>query len=309
MRVNGTEHVGFLAGDASYSYPVPSNGTYSFELEHPCACDLGTVDFSSVNDDAVKITVAGASDSVYACNNTPLLLTASLATGAPISSILWSFSDDTYCHAEGNTFYHTFRDEEGQYDIRATVTDENGCPITGTLTLTSHGNSVEAGWLEAPGSPVCPYVDYRMLHFSSGNAGFDYVNANYQWNIGDYPTLASRPAYHTANYTVLVKDKYGCKEHAQNAVVFKNRPTAIIVTDKPKYCVGDNVTLYGAPGPDTNDCTFEWDILDPEGNRLTREKPTTSFPAALSGTYEVKLHVTNSQGCDATANPAYITVY
>ena len=308
MTVNGTP-ISFYAHDASYTYPISYNGNYLFQLTQPYHCPLETVVFNTFNNDVLTITASNGSDPIRTCENTPLILTAGLSSGAPISSTLWSFSDGTFFKESGNHFYHTYIKSFIPYTVTAEVLDQNGCPVSRTVTLQSFANSIEDGRLFAPGSPVCPYVSYRSLSFRSENSGFERDDANYQWNIGHYPNLYSRQTFYTANYTVLATDKNFCKEHAQKEVIFKTRPTAIIVADMYKCCIGDKVKLYGAPGPDSNNYVFAWDIKDPHGNHTTSSTATVTLSASMVGSYEINLNVTNNQGCDADASTAYITVY
>lgn len=309
MTVNGVPCISFPAHNASYTYPISTNGSYTFQLTQPHNCPLATVVFNTVNNDELIITASNGSNPVRTCDNTPLVLTANLSSGAPISSTLWSFSDGTYFKENGNTFYHTYETSLSQYYVTAEVLDQNGCPISGSVSMYSYTNSIETGSLSSPGNPVCPYVSSRTLTFTSDNSDFDENTASYQWNIGYYPNQYSRPTSFTANYTVLVTDNNFCKEHAQKEVIFKTRPTAIIVADMYKCCIGDKVKLYGAPGPDSNDYIFAWDIKDPNGNHTTPSTATVTLSASVVGTYEINLNVTNNQGCDADASTVYITVY
>ncbi len=256
MTVNGVPCISFPAHNASYTYPISTNGSYTFQLTQPHNCPLATVVFNTVNNDELIITASNGSNPLRTCDNTPLILTATLASGTPISSTLWSFSDGTFFKENGNTFYHTYFYANSPYTVTASVLDQNGCSISKTITIQSLGNSIETGSLDASGNPVCPYVSSRALTFHSDNMGFNANTANYLWNIGSYPNQNSRPTYYTANYTVLVTDDNFCKEHAQKEVIFKTRPTAIIVADMYKCCIGDKVKLYGAPGPDSNDYIF-----------------------------------------------------
>lgn len=308
MTVNGSP-ISFYAHDTSYTYPISNNGRYVFRLTQPYNCPLETVVFNTVNNDVLTITASNGSNPVRTCDNSPLILTANLSSGAPISSTLWSFSDGTFFKEDGNEFCHTYSHHNHIYNVTAEVLDQNGCPINSTISIRAYENCLEHGSLYASGNPVCPYVSSRALTFHSDNMGFNANTANYLWNIGSYPNQISRPTYYTANYTVLATDNNFCKEHAQKEVIFKTRPTAIIVADKYNCCIGDKVKLYGAPGPDSNDYIFAWDIKDPNGSHTTPSTATVTLSASVVGTYEINLNVTNNQGCDADASTVYIIVH
>ena len=310
MTVNGSP-ISFYAHDASYIYPISNNGSYGFQLTQPYNCPLATVVFNTVNNDALTITASNGSNPVRTCDNTPLILTAALVSGTPISSTTWSFSDGTYFKETGNVFSHTFAAYPSpSYQITATVLDINGCPITNTISINSYSNTIERGDLIVHGEKVCPFVSYRNLEFHSNNTNFDYTTASYYWNLSSSASSSLYySVYNTGNYLVTVFDNNFCKEQAQNEAVFKTRPTAIIVADMYKCCIGDKVKLYGAPGPDSNDYIFAWDIKDPNGNHTTPSTATVTLSASVVGTYEINLNVTNNQGCDADASTVYITVY
>lgn len=310
MNVNGEPDVSFHAHDDTYSYPVPSNGSYTFQLIQPYHCDLGTVVFDNVIDELIITASNGSENPVRTCENTPLVLTATLASGYFVDSVLWRFSDGTYYEESGSSFYHTYGTINNQYMVTAYVKDQNGCLVDTTIAVEPHNNDLETGRLTIPSEdPVCPYVLSKQLTFTAIPGPFYPNQSTYQWNVGNYPNTNSRPTYFTYNYSVVVTNNNFCKEHAQLDVLFKTRPTAIIVADKYKCCIGDKVKLYGAPGPDSNDYVFAWNILDPNGNHTTPSTASTSFAASVAGTYEINLNVTNNQGCDADATTVFITVY
>lgn len=301
--------VTFSASTGSHHYPVSSSGSYTFQLTQPMNCPLGTVVYNAV--DRLLITTSnGTTSPVPACNNLPLTMTASLSSGAPITSVTWTFSDGTFFVETGDTFSHTFSSLNNQYHITATTMDGNGCQVDTTFTVKSYDNVLETGSIEVePGDPVCPYVSSKKISFTSDNPQFTPDGKTYLWNPGGTMSTNHQLAFYTANYTVLVTDNHFCKEHAETDVVFKNRPTAIIVTDRQECCIGDKVVLHGATGPDSNRLTYAWTIRDPNNNPTDVSTATTTLPTSVAGNYTVDLKVTNEESCSADASTVYITVH
>ena len=309
MKVNGVPCINFLAHDATYTHSVSPSGSYTFQLTQPFNCLLGTVTFNNTFRDRLYVTASnGSANPVRTCDNSPLVLTASLQSGTPIAQTTWTFSDGTWFEEDGNTFYHTYPMANSLYTVTASVLDQNGCPISKTVSIHSAMNRIEEGSLIVAGSPVCPYEDSRLLTFVSSNSAFNPSTAHFAWNP-TAPDHYTRPTYYTANYSVVVTDNNFCKEQAQKEVTFKTRPTAIIVADSYKCCVGDRVKLFGAPGPDSSEYLFDWTVQDPNGGHAYYSSATVTLRPTIPGTYTINMNIMNNQGCSADASTVHITVY
>ncbi len=302
------------AGDESATFNVSVSGTYVFQMTQPYNCNLGEVSISTTASDVLVVTATnGTAGPVITCDNTPLQLSAALVSGNPISSVRWSFNDGsngTYFDEDlGNTFYHTFNNQSAEYTVTATVKDENGCDVVGNVNVKSFVNNLMPGVLvENPSARLCAGSS-KSLTYKRGNT---IPAGTYTWNIPNYnPTSATQSVSQTGTYIADVTNNHFCVGHAQRNVVFYSLPTAIIWGVRPNYCQGDNVDVHGATGPDSNNYTYDWSIVDPNGYSLPHlpNDATISFSASVVGQYTINLTVTSNQGCSSTAQPVTVQVY
>lgn len=302
--------INFAAGSESYTYNTGAGGTFTFTLLQPVAtCPLGTVTITNQPTDVLSVEAIDRTGTPWiACDNLPIGFTASLSSGYQISETKWEFSDGTFYNKEGDQFQHTFKSQSNNYTVTATVKEENGCNVNGTTTVRAYSNNLLPGNLsESPTGKLCP-GDIKRLTYVPTTTQYNPV---YTWNVNNNtPTSDSYVEItNTTDVMVSVTNDHYCIAQARKNVVYKNRPVAVIRTDRIRYCVYDNVVLHGAPGPDSNTCQYNWTVLDPDGIQVSvSNQATVNFTALKNGTYTVDLTVSNNEGCSATAQTVYIEV-
>ena len=324
----GNEHIKFTVNESgscefdfsvkSYDYPVFSNGDYIFTLdivvngEH-YTCTYDTIHFTTINNTTLTISTANTPNQTLTCDNTPIELTVTPTPYFPIASTTWNFGDGTKYTETGSSINHTFSSTSSNnpYTVSATVMDVNGCPIyTNTpLVITASSNNAMLNKLDALGTEVCPNHPRTIQFEYLGNA---LTSRDFYWNgASSFTTSYTYQTYNTGLYTGIAVNNYYCHVQDNINVTFKNKPTAIIVTEKQKYCMGEKVMLYGASGPDSADCSYSWDIINiSTGQIIYRNTATSSFTPTMAGSYDIKLCVTNNTtGCSDCANTVTITVY
>lgn len=113
---------------------------------------------------------------------------------------------------------------------------------------------------------------------------------HYRWNTGD--TLAYTTALNTGNFTVTVKDGYGCSATATaNVVVYPVPDAAFTSTQVSAF-------NYAFTPADTNNTTYAWQFGD--GGSSNLQAPQHTY--ADTGSYTVLLTVTDTNGCNASLN-------
>lgn len=172
-----------------------------------------------------------------------------------------------------------------------TVTDANGCTVTGDAVVSSIGGAELS----------TEFTDVSCNGFSDGTATVIAANGtepySYSWNTVPAQITATATGLVAGTYTATVTEDNGCIGFVQVVV---SQPTAIIpvVSSVPGSCGLPNgtatVTASGGVGP----YTFSWDS-DPAQTDATAT-------GLLAGDYTVT--VTDATGCIAEATVEVINV-
>lgn len=325
--LTGTEHISFTVtghspcdfdfSEKTYDYTVSTNGTYAFTLNitvdgQPYTCTYPPVIFNTINNSTVSISSSNSWNQHQTCNNTPIEFTASCNTISPITSTHWQFSDGTFITVNGNKINHTFSNNYGvsNYTVIATVDDANGCPINSMpFNIVSYPNNLNPYSLDPVGNMVCPNTA-RYIIFQQWGTPPPYCY--YYWNGSMSSSYDYQYAtFVTGDYSTIAINNYFC--HAQDMinVKFKNKPTAVIVTEKEDFCTGETVILYGATGPDSNDYTYLWRVKNINNGIIYQYTTATAFfNPPNNGNYEISLEITSiSSDCFDTATHKIIKVH
>lgn len=317
--LDGTRTVTIRFNNSDYTFPLSvetytiinvAPGIYPIRLmkygsslvNGSSGCDIGTATLIPMPH-TLTITTANSIYNTYTCNNTPIQLTATMSDDSRIQSTTWSFSDGSSIRRRRNTVYHTFGYDEyhpdnNTYNVTATVKDEVGCDVTGSISITSFKDEIISGVSAnkiqiISSNPVCPNTTPVELQYSGTPA----TPASYNWTYPDDHN-STYDVFHTDDYYLYLEDAHYCKAEARKNVGFLNKPQANIVTERTFYCLGETIALYGAPDPDSNDYTFLWTITDPLGATVTKNTATAFFTANLLGNYSVHLEINNSSCSD-----------
>ena len=316
------DHITCPVSQSTITYIYPgSGGHFEFTLVdydgQPLSCPLGSTDITNSSSLPVDVTSANTVDERWTCNNTAILLTASLPSPHTIQQSHWVFDDNGTClDVYGNSVYHTFEYDAVYpppptvYNTIVTVTDENGCAHNGGLTIKSFDNCLknESLVIHTPDIPVCPETEVIIQYNASGSTPL--CDATYNWSTNPFISYTNtHKTYYTDDYSVTVTNDRYCKTEASVNVPFKNQPSALIIPKKYYYCTGETVTLHGEPDL-TNTYSYLWTVcLNGTNQCSTYTTGTVTFPAGnTSRTYTVNMTITNSEGCSAQADPVTITV-
>ncbi len=145
---------------------------------------------------------------------------------------------------------------------------------------------------------VCPGVPVTFLSTSNSNAP---GTSNYYWDFGDgYSSTSSNPT-HTFpgtgyyNISLTVTNSYGCVSSlAQNAFIHVfTAPVAAFSVSNNYFCKPPAAVVFTNNSTGNPTLTSQW--FWGNGNSLISSSPTYTYNS--SGSYNVKLIVTDGNGC------------
>ena len=242
---------------------------------------------------------ANAGSNTSVCSGTCTILSGSATGGTPGYTYSWSpttslsnpnIAGPNACPTTTTTY-------------ALTVTDDNGCTGTDTVTVTVNSSTVVADFSGTPTTGCVPLA----VNFSDLSTG---GVLSYLWDFGDGDTSTAISPSHIYNnpgtYTVslMVSDTCGSDTETKTGyiVVTGQSPEANFIADNTSPCSGTAVQF-------TAQCTgtvtsYAWDFGD--GDTSTDTNPTHTYQTTSSCT--VTLTVTGSCGTDTETKTGYITV-
>jgi gliding motility-associated-like protein len=232
--------------------------------------------------DAQANVTVSAAPLFQVCQNEEVCFESfSLPSGVPL---LWDFGDGNT--AIGFNICHTWA-QPGTYEVVGKLVS---CGFDSTVVSITVLPIPTAAF--APPATGCPGEMVAFSNLSSGAVG-------HEWDFGDgsSSTLVSPEHVYDSAGTyqacLTVTSANGCRETVCQSVSIAAPPEPDFTVDNPG-CAGDMVAFANASSPDVAICA--WNFGD--GNSSGSCNPQHAFSAA--GTYNVRLSVTNADGCTAT---------
>lgn len=277
--------------DPVHTYAAP--GTYTVQLT------VRNLSTGCMHTRAIQVIIADeeaafSASQTEVCAGSSITFTATQRHPDGIRNYYWDFGDGS--GDMGNPVNHTYL-LSGYYTVRLIITDAAGCNDTTVLTNYIRVNGPVANFNAAvPGSCMMTVVTFNDLSTTDGI----HPITEWAWNYGDgnTSTLFAPPFTHAyaagGNYAVslTVKDAAGCTSSItkENHLVIST-PVAAFRTIDTLSCPGSGVVFSNqSTGPGLS---YHWDFGD--GNTATSVTPTHAY--AASGTYSVKLRITDQYGC------------
>jgi gliding motility-associated-like protein len=234
-----------------------------------------------------------------------------LTTGI-IKSWLWDFGDNTTSALQNPTHKYT---ASGNYPVRLTVTDYNGCASVSDPQSIHIAVKPVAGFVVS--TPDCP--GQTITFNSASSKATEGVINNWAWDFGDN-TKASftngQAVTHTyslpGTYTVklAVNTDVGCVSDTLATIITVN-PLPVVDFTVPDVCLADGSAPFADNSTIADNTeagfTYLWDFGDANAtalnNRSTLKTPRHTYTAV--GLYNVKLTVTSATGCSATLQKSF----
>jgi PKD repeat protein len=262
-----------------YSQP----GTYTVKLWTGNAS--GCVDSASM---AVTIypRAAVSFTAPNSCGNKGVVFTdqSSIAKGKIVGR-LWKFGDGSTSTQNNVTKYYA---AAGAYTVTLIETTDKGCQDSATKIVTIYA-SPKADFTSAD---VCLGATNNFINTSSVPSG---STVKYTWTFdGADTTHARNPSYafrDTGDHTALliVETNTGCRDSLEKNIKVYALPQVSI----SKITHANDVNFSVS---DSTLDSYSWDFGD--GKSSTVKNPIHTYSA--TGTYTVKLKVTNANGCEKT---------
>lgn len=213
----------------------------------------------------------------------------------PITNWLWDFGDGTTSTAQNPV--HTYS-TLGNYTVSLTVT--NG---TCTHTTTHLVGAVD----ESPdfASVITTSCKGVTIYFGAINLNYSNVTS-YDWNFGNGTSLTTTvnsggnyyyiPGYYTVS--LVITDVNGCKDTIVKPNYIRiNGPVAGFAAANPTGCAGFTTLFNDLTTTDGLNAIVNWKWDFGDGTVQTYTSPPFRHTYNNTGTYSVKLKVTDAAGC------------
>jgi gliding motility-associated-like protein len=212
-----------------------------------------------------------------------------------ISSVSWDFGDGN--GANGSTASYTYNTGGG---IKATsiVTNSFGCTASAEQVINVKASPKVAFTSDNRGSCKAP-VNVNFTNNTTFNSAIP-VSATYLWDFGDGTTSTDQNPAHTyttvGTYTVTLTATTadGCTQTLKmpDYIAIATMQADFTITEK--LCSGTSLHFVNTTSPAPVSATWTF----PDGTTQNTVDAVKSFPTA--GTYQIIMHSTTVDGCDAT---------
>jgi PKD repeat protein len=230
----------------------------------------------------------------------PLTFDGSASSGGNITSYEWDFGDSST--GSGVSPSHTYPDGPHQYDVKLTVTDDQGRTASDTTQVTVNNLPPTA---DADGPYTCQTGETIPLNGTCSDPSPD-DEASLTCTWAEFSgTALSQPNYNCPNQpgevslTLTATDKDGASAQGSTTVTVVETPLTANADGPYTGTVGMPVSLDGSgSAPAEAIISYEWDF----GDGQTGAGMVISHTYAATGTYTVTLTVADptTQASDTT---------
>jgi PKD repeat protein len=259
-----------------------------------------TADSSGVNctDVATNVVTVPGLPSVYftwdpdpTCHGTATSFFGT--SGNPIVLWSWDFGDGQFSNIQNPIHLYPL---PGFYDVTLTVTDVNGC-----TNNVQHQVTVAA----IPDVDFTFSPDPTCLNGTTSFSGSSSAAVtSWLWNFGDGGVAYTQNPIHTYltpgifTATLTVTDTSGCLNSISHDVTVNALPTANFLHNAP-VCLEDSVEFINiSTTPNGYITQWIWDFGDGTNTTINfPDDPNVSHSYSNTGTFQVTLTVTDSDGC------------
>ncbi|MGN6568852.1 MAG: PKD domain-containing protein [Flavipsychrobacter sp.] len=285
---------GSTSVNPSHTYTTAGAYNVSLVVTNSNGCSKSLVKSSYIQMTA-KPTAGFSASNTTSCTAPATISFTNSTTGA--TSYSWDFGDGGTSSTASPS--HTYS-SAGTYTVRLIATNSAGCPDTVIKTSYITVNSLHAAF--STSSSKCSGQNIAFTNSSTGSP------TSYTWLFGDGTTATSANPTHAygsaGTYTVkLIATKGTCNDTATTTITVNPTPTANFSGDTVSSCripVTTNFTNLSSGGT-----SYYWTFDD--GGSSTATNPSHTYTSY--GYYTVKLHVTNSYGCqDSMIKGNYVAV-
>jgi PKD repeat protein len=274
---------------SSLNLPLKSYGTVGNQtIKLVATSNNGCKDSLTQNVNiALKPTASFTINNASQCVNGNNFNFTNTSTGA-FSNQIWNLGNGV---TSNNFSISSFNyASNGVYPVKLLLIGSSGCNDSVTQNVTV--------------SPVPNFSINNASQCLTGNQ-FIFTNtsigtlASSSWSFGDGNTASTTNAGNIYNaigtYTVKLKvtEVGGCTDSITKTVQVIEKPSVGFSVSTPNFCAVTNLQFNNTSSVGIGTLSYLWSFGD--GNTSTQANPLKSFSTA--GTYQVKLVVTNNNGC------------
>ncbi|HEV8079696.1 MAG TPA: PKD domain-containing protein [Chitinophagaceae bacterium] len=327
FQLTQASEIGSVPGTGVYSGPGITNSSGIFDakiagvgthtIRYTFTSSKGCVDYKEQPITILAPPVADLNFSSPDCETKAITFSdISTATAGTITTWTWNFGDGSPVVVKNTSapFTHVFA-SANTYNVTLTVTTGNGCNSSATA------KSVKVNPL--------PMVDFSLPKtcLPNANAQFNDMSTitdgtaaqfTYSWNFGDpnsgsanTSTLKNPAHIYSAlgpyNVTLQVTSSSGCvKDTVKVYNDIHPQPKANFTFSPASVCLGASINFTDqSNGLDGSIQQYQWNFGD--NTTASQQNPSHTFNTA--GTYNVRLFIINSQGCNSDTVTKSMIVY
>jgi PKD repeat protein len=233
------------------------------------------------------------------CNGSAISF--STISNVDLQTYYWDFDDGNSSSLSNPV--HIYQNS-GQYNVTLTAKDINGCTAITTKTITIYPKPVASF---ANSNPLC---NDSIVVFTDLSHAVQGAITQWRWCFGDgndttytayQPTVThSYSQQGSFEVKLVVESDLGCTDSTIRILTISDSPD--VDFSYTSNCMGSNTqfTSNVSTGSNASITSYSWDFGDPNSgilNYSNLQNPTHMY--VNSGTYTVRLTVTNSLGCSA----------
>lgn len=296
-----------LTNNTPFYHQYNTAGTYTIYLvttsSNGCKSDTTRIPVTVLPRPTASFTTGG-----NVCLGDSIRFIDASTPAASISSWNWNFGDTRSEIRTNNTpFFHTYT-STGNFNVTLVVTGTNTC-ASDTFRFTVNVSSKPPSTFTVSGKPC---IDSLFSFTSSVPTGGSNPPTWY-WNFGDNQTGNSAVsnsithAYSNAATNILVKHwvsyAAGCASDTafQTIPLVRANPVASFTITGDTLCEKKPITLNSTV---TGSHFWNWSL----GPTVTNATPPFTHQFAAAGTYDIRLFLSNPEGCKSATVSQPITI-
>lgn len=250
-------------------------GTYTLVVTDANGCISSAV---TTITEPTPLTLNINNSAFTACANTPINLSGVVGGGTgPNYTYTWNPGPNT-------SAYNVTEPLAGSYTYVLNATDQNGCTINKSITLTFFPQPT----VTATSATVC--AGEKAGVSASGATSYTWMPVNVTSNTFTYNGTSNM------NLTI-VGETNGCKNTATANIVVNPLPVANVTSNSKTGCVPACMSFTCSTG--SNVQTIGWNFED--GGTMVTNSLVAEHCYGIAGDYNITAEITDINGCKATA--------